>query len=359
MTIQNENTTGVRPGLAADRLEPSVTFVTCIEAGPLEEQVVRLADSLRTWGGRFRDCPILAIRPRFGPPLSASTRRELRALGVDYLRINPRNDYPWLGFFNKPLCVVAAEDIARTEALAWLDGDILVIGEPEELLPGAGEDFTACASDRGGLGSSGSGDPNEPYWRSIYESHGLSIDALPWVTTWHEGIPIRLYWNSGVFAYRRSTSFGASWLACCRKLLRDRIIPRACGVFFTDQVALSIAMLKASLTWRALPYSYNYSLCSVIRDCLDPERLRTARILHYRDAMWPRVALWPELLRMLESTRPDVGEWLARRGPLINRSSIPSKALGKYLRMVRRWRLSTYEAGCHAIGPCGYRLRID
>jgi len=52
----------------------------------LENQTVRMIESLRRWGGRLRESPIFAVTPRIGPPLSRQTHRSFERLGVEYLR---------------------------------------------------------------------------------------------------------------------------------------------------------------------------------------------------------------------------------------------------------------------------------
>lgn len=49
-----------------------ITFVCCVESGLLENQTVRMIESLRRWGGRLRESPIFAVTPRIGSPLSYS-----------------------------------------------------------------------------------------------------------------------------------------------------------------------------------------------------------------------------------------------------------------------------------------------
>jgi hypothetical protein len=63
-----------------------ITFVCCVESGLLENQTVRMIESLRRWGGQLRESPIFAVTPRMGLPLSRQTHRDFERLGVEYLR---------------------------------------------------------------------------------------------------------------------------------------------------------------------------------------------------------------------------------------------------------------------------------
>src|SRR5690606_37796289 len=53
---------------------PSLTVVTCVEAGTLEPMAVRMVRSLRRWGGRYSNVQVIAVTPRWGPPLRPQTR---------------------------------------------------------------------------------------------------------------------------------------------------------------------------------------------------------------------------------------------------------------------------------------------
>jgi hypothetical protein len=320
-----------------------VTFVCCIESGPLEGMTLRLAESLRRWGGAFARCPVLAVQPRFGPPLTRSTRRELERLGVDFVKHSARNGHPWFCFLNKPHALVAAEERATTPLVAWLDGDVLVIREPAELALADDVDFAACAFDRN-IGSTGPEDPLDAYWRKVAEVFGIDLDRLPWVVTEEEGARIRLYWNSGVFVWRRSTGFAGHYLQDCERLLESKVASSVAGIYFIDQVTLGISMVKWGLRWRALSYEYNYALGSKIAHLYDPAKLRATRILHYHDALWPHA--WDQTRERLKAQRPDVHEWLDGHGPLRNAAPWPNRALGRLLAVLRDRKTAAYESLC-------------
>jgi hypothetical protein len=47
------------------------TIVACVEAGPLEAQVLMLAETLRAFGGTWAQTDFIAVKPRLGPSISA------------------------------------------------------------------------------------------------------------------------------------------------------------------------------------------------------------------------------------------------------------------------------------------------
>src|SRR5438874_5779278 len=64
---------------------PDVGFVACIEGGVLERQALLLFESIRFYGGRFRECAIYALSPRAGHGISQDARCKLDKLGVYYI----------------------------------------------------------------------------------------------------------------------------------------------------------------------------------------------------------------------------------------------------------------------------------
>jgi hypothetical protein len=326
--------------------EMSPCFVACVESGPLEAQTVRLAESVRRFGGDLADSDVLAVTARFGPPLARATRRRFQELGVRHERIPAHPRYAWYHYLNKPLALAAAEQLTDAPVLAWLDSDILVVGEPEGLALGPELDFAACAPDKGVVGSTGPGSPHDADWRRLCELFGTGVDELPWVTTDLERTRIRLYFNSGVFAYRRGIGFSQTYLDACLRVLDARFGFAHNGEHFTDQLVLGIVMLQSGLRWRQLPHSHNFATASFL-PVPSPDALRPVRLLHYHDGM--EAHFWPTLVASLAEAHPAVHAWLATQPPLDDPAPPPWRALRQALRVARgvprrRYRVRTRPA---------------
>lgn len=324
-----------------------ITFVCCVESGALENQTVRMIESLRRWGGEFANVPVFAVTPRFGPPISHKTCQAFERLHVEHLRFHKKSRYSWNKFLNKPYALVAVEECSTSECIGWLDSDLLILGEPDKLILNRGEDFVACAPDKIG-GTTGHEDPLETYWREVCRLVGLDIKDLPWVRTEQEGVRIRLYWNSCVFAYRRSTHFSDHYLQTCIQLFDSRIASQKTGIFFNDQIALGLTMVKMGISWRALPYSHNYTMNSKThKDWYSEDQFKAARIAHYHDAMWPH--FWPEFLKCLRVTHPQVADWLSSIGPIKNEAPFYCRSMSKALQYSRARQESEYKKLCRVI----------
>jgi hypothetical protein len=328
---------------------PPTTFVCCVESGALEDQTVRLVESLRRWGGRLADAPVVAVTPRFGPPLSGTTRRALDRLKVRHVRYRYKGGFTWFQFLNKPLALIAGEEVTTTETVCWLDSDILVVGEPEQLILGANEDFAACASDKE-MGTTGPDDPFYTLWQQHCKTLGLDIEDLPWITTENDRECIRLYWNGGIFVYRRSTGFASHYLQTCLRLLNSRVTTETPGysVGINEMSAIGFAMIQHGLRWRALPDSHNHPVCSRgHEERYDEACLRAARIVHYHDAMWPH--FWSEFLKCVRVTHPEVAAWLDVQGPMKNGAPLYCRVMTKVLGYYRRKQATAYKRSCRVI----------
>ena len=321
------------------------TVVTCVEYGPLEAMTVRMVTSLRTWGGRWAGVPVFAVQPRRGMPVSRETRRAYDRLNVTFLPIRPRTPFAWYKYLNKPLATMAVEDRATTEQVTWLDADLLFTREPAELELAPGEDFAACASDKN-VGSTGPGDEFEPFWQAVAPVFGRPADALPWVADQRTGVPIRFYVNAGVFTYRRSTALAGHYYRGTLRLLEARVAPaQKDGVFFHEQVALSLTVLERGLAYRAVNDWCNWPVGK--RLAHDRAKFAAAAVLHYHGYMWPDS--WATLLGHLKADYPAIHDWLAPLGPVDYAPPLPVKAVKKLLDVYRKRQQKAFESTCRRL----------
>jgi lipopolysaccharide biosynthesis glycosyltransferase len=289
------------------------------------------------------------MTPRPGPGLGAATLACFAKHGVRYLHESTSSPYTWFRFYNKPLAMAAAENMATTDTIGWLDSDVLVVREPDLLRLADHEDFAACASDKE-MGSSGPVDPFDRIWTANCKALGIDIESLPWVETERERLRIRLYWNSGVFVYRRGTGLGRQFLETCTKLLdsRNKLDANGFSISICEMSAVTLAVHQLGLKWRGLPFSHNFIVASRShKQWYREAQLRDACIVHYHDAMWPW--FWDTLMACLEATHPDVAEWLQRLGPMKNPATLPRRLWARALKTLRTREEQKYIASCHFV----------
>jgi len=311
--------------------------VTVIEAGPLEQQVCLLAESLRHWGGRLSGVRVIAIKPRPGPNISHATKLALDRLKVEYRSLNRDDGFLWFSYLNKTAAVrhISAECTGR---VVWLDADILVLNEPSELLldcidPNSPK-FAACASDKN-IGTAQDDDEFAPYFRAACQTLGVDFASLPYIPTETEHIPVRAYWNSGVYSFTSDSHLAELHHDFTLKLVANGIGSHESKLFFSDQASLGLAAHHLGLRYRNLPLSYNYHVQPADADALLRKDGENIRLLHYHGCLWP--SSFEKLCHGLSFHHPEVAAWLRGRGPLqASRMSGPARIYRKVLQLYRR-----------------------
>jgi hypothetical protein len=185
---------------ATPRLDGSeIAFLICVEANRLEPQARLLCESIRTFGGRYRQAPILAVSPRPHLTLGPEARTRLEALGVTYV-VEPLNETgsPY-GAINRIVAGAWAEAFSQRPYLVLLDTDTVFVGEPGFARADAG----VRPVDVKGTASSGAGDAQESYWTRICALGGIDPWRLPRITTTIDKVPIRAAYNGGFIVVRR------------------------------------------------------------------------------------------------------------------------------------------------------------
>ena len=323
-------------------------IVCCIESGPLEAQTVRLAESVRSFGGSLSSAPIVAARLRWGPPLTSVTRRSLDRLGVELVEKVTNTEFAWEYCSSKVLALLVAEEVVRARQYIWMDSDVLVLADPEALWLAPHEDFTACVPDSGALGSRGPSDRHDDMWRRACDILGIEIDSLPWVTTFTEGMHIRFYLNGGIFAYRGGIGFAQARCEDYFRYLRSKVTKSHPEVHFSEQVMLGLTVHRLGLRWRLLSHSYNYGCHSKLLNWLDMREIAAARVLHYHDMLMPEH--WTVFSELLMRSEHPLRDELIRWGPLRDVRGIGSKSIQNSLHFIRAVKRRLYYRSC------GFRL---
>jgi hypothetical protein len=179
--------------------ESEIAFLICVEANRLEPQARLLCESIRTFGGRYRQAPIIAVSPRPPLALGSEARAHLEALGVTYV-VEPLNETgsPY-GAINRIVAGAWAEALSPRPYLVVLDTDTVFVGEPEFV----GADVGVRPVDIKGSASSGPGDPLDAYWTRLCRLGSIDPSRLPMVSTTIDKVRIRASYNSGFTVIRR------------------------------------------------------------------------------------------------------------------------------------------------------------
>lgn len=257
-----------------DSVEPhQLTFVLCIEGTAIEQQALMLCESIRRFGGRYGQSPIVAVSPRPDVPIARASRRQLARLGVRHVSVPLNRTGSSYLPINRIVAGAWAEQNLATEYIVILDSDMLLVREPTFYRGDAG----ARPVDVKGSASAGSDDPLDNYWRRICAFAGIAIDDLPWITATIDQARIRASYNAGFTIVRRACgilgatadTFMASFAADLRPL-RDRnldvrastgLVSHVASEFWgSSQAALSAAIARHAESLLIYGAEYNIPL---------------------------------------------------------------------------------------------------
>lgn len=183
-----------------DLLAPDeIAFLLCVEANDLEPQARLLCESIRTFGGRYRNAPIVAVSPRPHLALSAASQAQLEALDVTYVSLPLNLTGSTYGTINRIVAGNWARDTIAQPYIVLLDTDMLMVTEPQFVRADVG----ARPVDGKGSATSGPDDPLDDYWRRLCEFAGITLADLPMVQATIDGSHLRASYNGGFVVVRR------------------------------------------------------------------------------------------------------------------------------------------------------------
>ena len=307
------------------------TFVLCIENNAIRPQALLLCESIRRFGGRHRDAPILAVAPRPGLGIDGTARRLLDCMGVEYAEEPLNLVCPEYGSANRVFAAAWAEGRARTEWVVVLDSDTVFLKELE--LP-AEADVAVRPVDVKGSATAGPGDPFEDYWTRLAALHDISLGCLPFIRTTVCNTRIRASYNGGLIAVRRERGILSAWAELFSRSVAAGLKPwRGSGLnvrastglvgreaseyWGSNQATAALAIWSKTRRVVHFPETCNVPLHLVIEQPRLRARARNTPLVHvhyhWLFAEDPQAALAG--LRAM-GLAPSRLEWLAARLPL-------------------------------------------
>jgi hypothetical protein len=315
-------------GSGAAPRTPDVEFVAIVEAGPLEAQAILLVESLRRAGGRHAGATVTAVSPRAARRPARATVRALRRLGAELVDLDVDGACPAYPTSWRVHSLAELERRPGPAVIVQLDSDALFLGDVGPLC--AATQAEARPVDVKGMGSTGPGDPFEPYWTALCELAGVGVGNLPFVRATVDGARIRATHNGGFVAARRSRGLFARADELFRRSVAADLRPHAgsglnvvAGVgevgragsewWGSAQAVVSVAAASLGVEIAPLPDGVNVPMHS-----WRSLRPRPARVLHAH-YHWLLADPLPTPNPMLEAEVLGSGEalaWLRRRVPL-------------------------------------------
>jgi hypothetical protein len=289
----------------------SIGLLIRVARGKLEAQSLLLVESVRAWGGTLARAPVYAFTSPEDSP-SEETMERLSAHDVSQVELSLDSPYREPPVLNKVFVSAWAERELEHEVLAFVDSDTVFLDDPRELTLDGWLAATKPVGNSRTAGSTGPGDPNEPYWQRVYEL--LGVRSWPFVTTTVDRARIRAYWNTGLIAARRSAGLFQAWEEALVRLFEAGCVFKK--PVLMEQVAWAGVIADIHDRVRILPEEYNYPLPK--RTLLPPG----VRDLELDELVHVHYHRWGHLPGFLGEVRPpldsgtDRYRWLEERFPL-------------------------------------------
>lgn len=243
-------------------------FASFAQAVEELRNVERLAESIRTFGGRFSNSPFWSYVPEDLAIGDSELLGRLESLRVEVRICHAPQDARWLDYSDKVYAAAEAEANAEGKAaiLVWMDEDTIVLDQPDEF----DLDSEICLGYRPIMHNrSGTlfDDEPGPFWSRIYEKLSITNDMLFPVVTPADKQRIRVIFQAGLVVVRPERGILRQWPKEFELLYQDSDLVHWCRQdidkrIFLHQNALVGAVLKNVGQQEMAQFSdrYNYPI---------------------------------------------------------------------------------------------------
>ena len=271
----------------------NLIFAFLFDAGEVENEALRLARSIRTFGGKFCFNPIWLLSQRGEEELAETTRQELFSLGARLITFDMDPDGSNFPFASYVTAAGIAEGLAQGETsyLAMMAADTLILQPPSEFLLPAGKSLGGCPVHLKLLGS-GFNDPIDEFWGLIYRDCKVDIEQIYPIQTIVDEQIVRAYFNAGLLVVRPERGILRAWqsdfevlyhLPEFEQFYRQQELYK----IFMHQMVLAGSILSSLKPeeFQQFPFEMNYPLHlhSKVPPRRRPERLNQLSTCRYED----------------------------------------------------------------------------
>ena len=290
-----------------------------MEHGDLEAKARLQVESIRRFGGEFRESPIWMIQPRKGKAVSQDTLDFFRSHKVTFVSNQVNVTWREHPFANSPYAAAFAEsEFGRDlSTLVYLDADVICCGAPFDVVLQNGVIAASKPVDAKNIGLAPTETPNR-YWKAIFEECGVDESRFWTVTTTIGRQLIVAYFNVGVNAVKPSAGIFTAWKENMEKMASKplfRDLPKNNPfLLFLDQMVFSGTLMAIAdrSRVRLLDLWYDYPLNAYSALCREAvtSDLTKAVFLHYHYMFYNK--------RLVSNLplRSDIAEWLDSKLPL-------------------------------------------
>jgi hypothetical protein len=237
------------PAAAGPGQKTPLVFASFAEEGRSLENVLLMAESLRTFGGAHAGAPVWVYLPTaLRESVNEDTVARCNALHVDLRTSEAPADALWFYFARKVFAAARAETDAAAVAdvLAWVDEDTLFLDEPVEFILPAGVRLGYRPVMHRNIGNLYD-EPLDEFWSRAYELMVIdTATVFPMLTPADED-KIRPYFNAGCLVVRPAEGILSRWPGYFRKLYSDPALAEMCRQDVKKRIFIHQAALTGTL----------------------------------------------------------------------------------------------------------------
>jgi hypothetical protein len=226
-----------------------IVFATFAEDAGSLTNVRLMVESIRTFAGKYKDAEIRLYVSADLAEQGGDALQQLKHLDVETRPSEAPEEGAWFYFSAKVFAAARAEADARefADVLAWLDGDTIVLQEPDEFILPQGKNLGYRPVMHKNVGMLWT-DPIDAFWGRAFELLSVPDASLFPMVTPADGDTLKPYFNAGCMIVRPERGLLAKWADCWTTLYRDSALTEMCAAdvkkrIFIHQVALAGAIL--------------------------------------------------------------------------------------------------------------------
>jgi hypothetical protein len=237
---------------------PDLEFATYCLSYDQEKKASILIKGIRELGGRYSQCPVYVV-------VHDTTRYGFKALRQDnvilvQLTLPPDIlNYPFAfkafaaGKVEELITANGTEPDHSPATLAWFDPEALILAPPEDL--DLGNRYQAAL--RPVYLFNGVGIKSDTvaglYWGPVLKAAGVREDQLRGMNTEVDEVPVKSYFNCGIFSVNPYLGICRTWASVLREMIKDKTYQQTACTSQTRQIFLHQIVFSAVVVLKVNP----------------------------------------------------------------------------------------------------------
>ena len=227
-----------------------IVFAVMGERESQLEYILLMAESIRTFGGEYKESPIWVYLPQALTNLSNEMENKFESFDVEIKEIEAPEKSLWFFLSRKVYAAAKAEEeaVENFDVLAWLNYDTILLNEPSEfILPeNVSLGYRPVMHKNIGLFYD---EPLDEFWQKSFDLMSVDEKNIFPIITPADGDTIKPYINAGCLIVRPERKIMKDWVNKFERLYNDARLTELCGQdrlhrIFIHQVALTGVLLN-------------------------------------------------------------------------------------------------------------------